>query len=151
MAANLAELYSVGYRASYVIIGRRNDADQCAREALARTLSRWNSVRDSAAGRVVLIATELALERARQISATALPVSGSSYDPSSARRSELVRGLRTLPKRQRDAVVLRHIAGQADVQVAAALGCRVEVAAADATAGFDRLRQLIGPQRVWEG
>ena len=39
------ELYRVGYRAAYAILGNRHDAEECAQEALARLLTRWVRVR----------------------------------------------------------------------------------------------------------
>ena len=38
------DLYAVGYRAGFAVLGRRADAEDCAQEALARALVRWSKV-----------------------------------------------------------------------------------------------------------
>ena len=61
------ELYAVGYRAGYAVLGRRADAEDCAQEAMARALARWDRVHEYAPAWVARVATNLALDRVRRL------------------------------------------------------------------------------------
>ena len=61
------ELFAVGYRAGYAVLGRRAEAEDCAQEAMARALARWSRVEDHAAAWVARVATNLALDRVRRL------------------------------------------------------------------------------------
>ena len=61
------DLYAVAYRAGFAVLGRRADAEDCAQEALARALVRWDRVADYAVAWVARVATNLALDRTRRL------------------------------------------------------------------------------------
>ena len=61
------ELFAVGYRAGYAVLGGRAEAEDCAQEALARALVRWDRVREYAPAWVARVATNVALDRARKL------------------------------------------------------------------------------------
>ena len=79
------ELYAVGYRAGFAVLGRRADAEDCAQEALARALVRWDRVAEYAVAWVARVATNLALDRARRL-ARRPPVAASTVLPTTRRR-----------------------------------------------------------------
>lgn len=64
--ARFEELYGVGYRASYAVLGNRADAEECAQEACARALVRWRRVQTYAPAWVARVATNQAIDRARR-------------------------------------------------------------------------------------
>ena len=104
------ELYAVGYRAGYAVLGRRAEAEDCAQEAMARALARWDRVEDHAAAWVARVSTNLALDACGGSVANAgsgRRVPSTIRSPSAATTSSTA--LRALPKRQREAVVLRYI------------------------------------------
>jgi RNA polymerase sigma factor (sigma-70 family) len=142
------ELFGVAYRASYPVLGSREEADDCAQEALARLLSRFRTVPDHAVVPwVARVATNLAIDRWRKldrvrkrqpIAITPTPLDG--------RRGDLVRALRSLPDRQREAIVLRHLLDLSERDTAAALGCTTGSVKSATSRGLDRLRELLGPE-----
>jgi RNA polymerase sigma factor (sigma-70 family) len=140
------ELYAVGYRAGYAVLGRRADAEDCAQEAMARALVRWRRVQEYAPAWVARVATNLALDRARRLNRQhPEPDAGVVDDPVAVRRHDLVTALRALPKRQREAVVLRFLVDLSEAQTAQAMGCATGTVKSAAARGLDRLRHALGP------
>ena len=172
------ELHRVAYRASFVVLGQREDAQDCAQEALARTLAHWPTVADHAVPWVARVATNLALDRARwqarrrradrrRSPATSEVVhptdiadesvvrssgvesaagrSGSAESDVSTARHDLAVALRSLPRRQRDAVVLRHLLGLSEQETATAMGCSVGTVKSSTSRALDALRRALGP------
>ena len=143
------ELFAVGYRAGYAVLGRRAAAEDCAQEAMARALARWHRVEDHATAWVARVATNLALDRVRKLERQrqgrrqARPAAVD--DPVALRRHDLVRALRALPARQREAVVLRYIVDLSEVETARAMSCAVGTVKSAASRGLDRLRTTLGP------
>ena len=95
------ELFAVGYRAGYAVLGRRAEAEDCAQEAMARALARWSRVHDHAAAWVARVATNLALDRVRKLERQRRhqPRPAVVDDPVALRRHDLVHALRALPAR----------------------------------------------------
>ena len=58
-------------------------------------------------------------------------------------RDALVRALRTLPRREREAVVLRHLADLSEAQTAAAMGCSVGSVKGYTSRGLARLATVL--------
>ena len=56
----------------------------------------------------------------------------------------LLRALRSLPPRQRAAVVLRHYDGLSEADTAEALGCAVGTVKSQTARGLAKLRDLLG-------
>jgi len=138
-------LYAVGYRAGYAVLGRRADAEDCAQEAMARALARWDRVHEYAPAWVARVATNLALDRVRRLNRRLDPVVGVVDDPVAIRRHDLVTALRALPKRQREAVVLRYLVDLSEAQTALAMGCATGTVKSAAARGLDHLRRALGP------
>lgn len=142
------ELYGVGYRVGYRLLGVREDAQDVAAEAVARALARWRSVAGYAAPWVARVATNLALDmiRARGTATRAQPglVSRTvAVDPGVEARLDLVAALRTLPRRQREVVALRFLADRSEAETAATLGCSVGTVKSSASRGIASLRAAL--------
>jgi len=145
------ELYAVGYRAGYAVLGRRADAEDCAQEACARALARWERVEDHAAAWIARVATNLALDRVRGLGRNRWSRRGDEVDHgASEHRHDLISALRALPKRQRDAVVLRFVVDLSEQDTASAMGCTVGTVKSAAARGLDRLRHVLGPRWALE-
>jgi RNA polymerase sigma factor (sigma-70 family) len=146
------ELFAVGYRAGYAVLGRRAEAEDCAQEAMARALARWSRVADHAAAWVARVATNLALDRVRRIDRQRRhEVRPEAVDdPVALRRHDLVRALQALPARQREAVVLRYIVDLSEHETARAMSCAVGTVKSSAARGLERLRTTLGPSWALE-
>jgi len=146
--ARFPELFGVAYRASYPIVGSREDAEDCAQEALARLLARIRQVPSAAAVPwVARVSTNLAIDRWRKLErARVRQPPAVTPTPLDVRRGDLVRALRALPARQREAVVLRHLLDLSERDTATALGCTTGTVKSATSRGLDRLRELLGPE-----
>jgi RNA polymerase sigma factor (sigma-70 family) len=123
------ESFDALFRRAFVV-GRRILADDAAAEDVAgETLTRayvhWRKIGTQpwCEGWVVRVATNLALDVARSRShRSGAPIGEqATEDDDVAVRLALVDALRRLPRRQREAVALRHLAGMSERQVADAL------------------------------
>ena len=62
-----AELFAVAYRAAFAVLGDRAEAEDCAQDALARLLDRWDRLDPAAtAPWVARVATNRAIDRWRR-------------------------------------------------------------------------------------
>jgi RNA polymerase sigma-70 factor (sigma-E family) len=140
------DLARLAYRVAYRILGDREEARDITQEALARAYSRWSRVEGHAAGWVVRVATNLALDRTRRSTRTlTAPPSRPPADPAAAaERADLVRVLAGLPRRQREVVVLRYLADLPEIEVAAALGLGTGTVKSHASRGLAALRIALG-------
>lgn len=146
--ARFPELFGVAYRASFPILGSREEAEDCAQEALARLLARVRRVPPEAAVPwVARVSTNLAIDRWRKVAREReRPPAATSSTALDVRRSDLVRALRALPTRQREAVVLRHLLDLSERDTATALRCTPGTVKSTTSRGLDRLRELLGPE-----
>jgi RNA polymerase sigma-70 factor (sigma-E family) len=143
-------LYADAYRVAYRLLGERSEAEDVAQEACARAYSRWSSIRDYAEPWCVRVAGNLALDtlrartrstkrQERLIREHASSAAGAGTDE----RLDLYAALAGLPKRQREAVVLRYLGDQSEQQTAALLGLSVGSVKTHASRGLARLREVI--------
>ena len=144
-------LYALAYRVAYRLVGQREESIDIAQETLARAAARWSRVQDHAAPWVATVAGNLAVDywrKRRRRAAVAVPSAaggglaggGGSVDEGLIERMDLVRALRTLPKRQRQVVVLRYLADCSEAEVAALLGCGEGTVKSSASRGLAALR-----------
>ena len=113
---------------------------------LAKALARWSRVEDHATPWVARVATNAATDRWRKRSRShPLDPPDSSGDPLTARRADLVRALRALPRRQREAVVLRHLLDLTEREAATAMGCTTGTVKSATSRGLAALRIDLGP------
>jgi len=143
-----AELFAVAYRAAFAVLGDRAEAEDCAQDALARLLDRWDRLDPAAtAPWVARVATNRAIDRwRRRERRTHTGQHGPGRDAQIAvLRADLVRALRALPTRQREAVVLRHICDLPERDVAVLMGCSTGTVKSTTAKGLVRLRAVLGP------
>ncbi|HEY7070143.1 MAG TPA: SigE family RNA polymerase sigma factor [Acidimicrobiales bacterium] len=143
-----AVLAALGYKVAYRLTGDRAESEDLAQEALARAYLRWRKVAAYDEAWVARVTTNLAIGRWRKngrvvVSGTGEPAFGApgaaGADPLD--RIELVRILRSLPRRQREAVVLRYLADLPEAEVAAVLGCSVGAVKQHTHRGLAALRR----------
>jgi RNA polymerase sigma-70 factor (sigma-E family) len=147
---SFAGLYAAAYRVAFRLLGDRTEAEDVAQEALARTYVRWRTVAPYAAPWACRVATNVAIDRTRRDRRRAagdVPERAGG-DAWADERVDLQRALRTLPRRQRDVVVLRYLADQPEDAVAAALGVSVGSVKTHASRGLAALRARLGDARV---
>jgi RNA polymerase sigma factor (sigma-70 family) len=148
------ELYRVAYRAAYGVLGDRTEAEDCAQEASARALVRWRRVHDYGPAFVARVSVNLALDRVRATQRAnrlrrGADTSTDRYELA-ARRRDLATALAALPKRQREAVVLRYLVDLPEADTAGAMGCTVGTVKSTVARGLDKLRTELGPQWAWD-
>jgi RNA polymerase sigma factor (sigma-70 family) len=122
------DLFPRACRLSRRIVGNAATAEDIAAEALARAYAQWTQVaalpwRD---GWVLRVAANLSLDWVRRQSTAAGPVHGFATvargEDATALRLALSAALQALPRRQRQSVALRYLAGLTDGEVGEALG-----------------------------
>jgi RNA polymerase sigma factor (sigma-70 family) len=138
-------LYRRAYTVAYHVLLSREDAEDVAIEALARASSRWRAVRQQAIPWVTKVSTNLAVDelRRRRPQAELGEVAVPERDDV-ARVLDLRRSLRGLPRRQREAVVMRYLLGLSEAETAAALGCSVGAVKQHCSRALSKLRQEDG-------
>lgn len=148
--AYFAALYPRARSVALRIVASVPDAEDVAAEALARALVRWRRVgelsyRDAW---VLRVATNLALDLVRRgrPPATRSDTAVRGPEEDVVLRLALVEALNRLPLRQRQAVVLRHLAGLPEAEVAASLGVSPNTAKKHLQRGLAALRARLGPQ-----
>jgi RNA polymerase sigma-70 factor, ECF subfamily len=116
--------------AMYPVTGDLHEAEEIVQEAFARASVRWSRLRDYDVPEawVRRVAMNLATDRGRRLQrqARALLRTGPppSVPPASVEAMALAEALRTLPMRQRQAIVLHHLIDLPVEEVAATLGTR---------------------------
>jgi RNA polymerase sigma-70 factor (ECF subfamily) len=107
-----------------VIIGDRAEAEDVLQEAWARAAQRWRMVRaldapEAWVRRVALnLAADLGRRARRGLAAMARHGPPPDLPELSADSVDLLRAMRTLPARQREALVLRHVQGLGVAEIA---------------------------------
>jgi len=66
------------------------------------------------------------------------------------RRRDLAVALAALPKRQREAIVLRYLVDLPEAEAAGAMGCTVGTVKSTVARGLDRLQTELGPRWAWD-
>ena len=138
-------LYRSAYRVAYRLLGSREDAADCAQEACARAFADWSrlSGRGDVAPWVMRVSSNLAIDgwrsAVRQRAYRPLPEMSHTIPE----RVDLHRAIRSLPRRQREVVVLRYIADMSEAAVAEALGCSVGTVKTHASRALVSLRRVL--------
>ncbi len=144
------------YRFLVASVGRQ-EADDCFQETFLAALRAYPRLRDASnlRGWVLRIATRKAIDSGRAAGRRGLPIGdgaaldgigagGASFGPEPA-DDELWRAVRSLPARQRVAVVHRVVFDRLYADVAEAMGSSEETARANVYQGLKRLR------KEWDG
>jgi RNA polymerase sigma factor (sigma-70 family) len=135
-------LYPLAVRMAARIVGDQSTAEDVAAEALARAYARWAKVgslpyRDAW---VMRVASNVAIDTVRKRQPVQTPALASTFEDATAVRLALAAALAKLPARQREAVVLRYIAGYSEADVSAALGISVNSVKTHVSRGLASLR-----------
>lgn len=147
------ELFSRAFRVARRILNDPATAEDVAAEALARAYAHWRKIGDQPwrEGWVVRVATNLALDVARRRNrmtdaAMSEGASDGRDDDAVAVRLALVDAMARLPKRQREVVALRHLAGLSEAETAAALKVSAGSVKTHLSRGLAALRSRLGPE-----
>lgn len=131
---------------AYRVLGDRSAAEDVAAEALARTYARWSRVGSLPYldGWVLRVASNLAIDAGRGRRHSAVGQDPLDGENAAILRMALVGALRSLPRRQRQAVALRYLSGMREEEVAQALGVSASTAGTHLRRGLDALRRNLG-------
>jgi RNA polymerase sigma factor (sigma-70 family) len=140
------ELFPRAATLAFRLLGDRTAAEDVAAEALARAYAKWSKIghleyRDAW---VLRVALNLAIDATRR-----RPFAFHAQEPLDATEAAVVRlalvnALKTLPRRQRQAIALRYLSGFREKEVAEALGVSPGTASAHLRRGLDALRGRLG-------
>ena len=142
-------LYRRARSVAHRILGSMPDAEDAAAEAMARALLDWGRVgrlpyREAWVQRVAANVAIDVVRRRRAPAARAETGTGTEgSDDAAVLRLALVAALAELPTRQREAVILRHLVGCPEAEVAAALGVSTNTAKKHLQRGLGRLRRMV--------
>lgn len=144
--AAYADLRLAAYRAAFRLLGDREIAEDVAAETLTRGYARWPEVSDHALPWVIRVASNLALDhgrrRARESDRKVL-IDRATPDPQLEERLDLQRALASLPRRQREVVVLRFLGDFSEQATASALGIDPGTVKSHTSRALARLRQTV--------
>lgn len=135
------------------VLGNTADAEDAAAEGLARALVAWHRIWDLPHRNawMLRVVGNVALDRARDRTRAArrtpatTGVGGTDHQELAVLRVALVEALAALPARQREVIVLRHLCGLSEREVAGAIGISTNSVKKHASRGIARLRARLGP------
>lgn len=141
-------MFPRAFRLARRILGDPAAAEDVAAEALARAYARWPKVsvlpyRD---GWVLRVAANLSIDRLRRHPAEQAVSPALLAEDALVLRLAITAALRTLPRRQREAVALHYLGDLTDAQVAEALGVSVGTVKTHIHRGLEALRSELGPE-----
>ena len=153
----LTSLYSAHYRglvrlAAY-LTGDRDGAEEVVQDAYVKVLGRWGGVRDLAKGEAYLRQAVVNLSRSRmrhqvvveRHAPRPMPDTASAEAGALSRleRTAVIDALAELPRRQREALVLRYYADLSEAQTAYAMGISAGAVKSHTSRGMAALRHLL--------
>ncbi len=141
------ELWAIAYRVAYRVLGGRSDAEDAAQEAMVRACLAWRRASHHPEPWVAKVAAGVAIDtwRRRHRRRSDGPAPGVDELALVEDRVQLNGALRSLPRRQREVVVLRYLADLPEAAVAAALGCTAGTVKQHASRGIAALRRQLEP------
>jgi RNA polymerase sigma-70 factor (sigma-E family) len=145
-------------RTAWMLTGDAQLAEDLLQSALARAWPHWSRVqgdRSEAYVRRVMVRLHGAWWRRRwngELPVAALPEPAAADAYAAAdERAVLLGALSTLPRGQRQAVVLRYYEDLAEREVAQLMGCSVGTVKSQAAKGLARLRAALQPLHTMDG
>ena len=147
MAEHAAELR----RTAWLLVGDAHRAEELAQEALARTYASWGRARQGdplAYSRRVLanLRIDTWRRRRREVLTDTVPEGSQAGGQAAADdRDQLARALALLNAKQRRVVVLRHLVGLSEAEVAADLGISVGTVKSSSSRALALLRTALSP------
>ena len=144
------ELFRVAYRAAYRILGDEGASEDAAAEALTRASLRWRDIADHAGPWVVRVASNLSIDQCRRAARRSrfVPDRSDARSGEHACTIDIYRALETLPKRQREVVVLRYFGDLTEAEIAAELGLAPGTVKSHASRGLAALRLRLDDRPV---
>src|SRR6188472_4188402 len=148
VAARSASLF----RTALLMVGDHQLAQDLLQESLVKTYVAWPRLRDVSSAeaytRKTIVTTAISWRRRRSfherptdvLPDTAVPDPGEAVTT----HASMVAHLRTLPPRQRAAIVLRYYEDLSEAQTAEVMGCSVGTVKAQVSTGLGRLRDRSG-------
>ena len=133
---------------AWLLTGDQDQAEELVQEALTRTFMNWRKARRDPLvyARKMLAGRRLAAKRNRFREPVVAQVPDQAIDSSErsvADRDRLNRALSTLSERQRKIVVLRHLMGLSEQEVADDLGVSIGTIKSTASRGLAQLRAVL--------
>jgi RNA polymerase sigma factor (sigma-70 family) len=144
------ELYLCALRAARRIVGDRETSRDVASEAVARAYSRWKRIEPHAVAWVTRVTVNLALDIVRRKPVPAVGSPPAVAEPS-LDRLVLASHLARLPRRQRQAIVLRYLLDLDEEQTAQMLGVTVGTVHTHVTRALARIRVELPPDLRFGG
>jgi RNA polymerase sigma factor (sigma-70 family) len=154
-AAAYPVLFSRAMRLAYRMTRDASLAEDVAAEALARAYSRWSTVQhlDQPEAWIMRVAVNIVIDDSRKTKLLRrwMPTLGSdrettpAFDDDVAIRNALVAALATLPKRQREAIALRYLAGLDEDDISRSLQISPSSVRTHVQRGLAALRERLGP------
>jgi RNA polymerase sigma-70 factor (ECF subfamily) len=140
------DLFTQAMGIAYRIVGDRVTAQDVAAEALARAFASWGRVRarPNPAAWVMRVAANLAIDHVRRKPTPLTPADTESFEEMSTLRLALATALASLPRRQRDALVLHFFGGMSEVEVSASMGIAASTVRSHVQMGLGSLRRHLG-------
>jgi RNA polymerase sigma-70 factor (sigma-E family) len=140
------------FRTAYLILGDHQLAEDLLQESLIRTYVAWPRLRDvykaEAYTRKAIVTTAISWRRRRSFHERATEVlpdaAVSDLGEQVTTHASIVAQLRTLPPRQRAAIVLRYYEDLSEAQTAEVMGCSVGAVKSQVSTGLGRLRDRLG-------
>ncbi len=140
-------LYPQAYRVAYRLLGNPAAAEDAAAEAFARTFAAWDRVRNLPYRDAWVIKTtgHVALNALHRKPTPVVPARAIADEDATATRLALVAALGGLSRRQQEAIVLHHLAGFTECEVADALGVAPSTVKTHLKRGMELLRDDFTP------
>jgi RNA polymerase sigma-70 factor (ECF subfamily) len=144
------QAFPIVYRVGYRFCGRREAAEDAAQEAFARAFERWSRLRGQpwVLGWILTTTLNVLRRAARRTPKVTGSIQEELAEPEVEGAVDLWRGIRELPRRQAQAVVLYYIADLPVTQTARVMGCREGTAKAHLDRGRQRLARLLRPSEA---
>ena len=139
-------LFLAAFRAAHRILGDRHAAEDVAADAVARAHVHWRRIggKHYREAWVVRVATNRALDVCRRNPPAVPAAAPAAFDDDAAMRLSLFGALHGLPRRQREAVVLRFLVGLSVADVADVLAIGPGSVRTHLKRGLRRLRDQLG-------
>ena len=140
------DLYPRAIRSAQRLLGDSAAAEDVAAEALARAFAEWPRIQylPYREAWVLRVALNLALDTVRRKVPVVRPMPAVDTEDVATLRVALWAALKTLPRRQREIVVLRHIAGLTDAEIAESLEISPLTVKTHMARGIAALRKRLG-------
>ncbi len=139
-------------RTAWLLVGDAHRAEELTQQAFVRTYVAWHRVRDGNPGAyarrtLVNLRTDTWRRRRREVltAPDELPEARTGPDTSTDDRDQVVRALGLLTPRQRRVVVLRHLVGLSEQEVADDLGVSVGTVKSTTSRALASLRTVLAP------